>query len=251
MSYFVALHTGAGNCSDDTNKQLKMLCKSVCNQVVSVLSDGKSASEAAILGTVMLEDSPLTNAGLGSSISHDKQIRTEASLCSTYSGFHCAGDLKDIKHPIKIVHHMVQETLAAKSNYIPPRVMVGNHAVKHYSKIDNSIVQANICTKQSIKLYHKAKKYFNDSDVFENNKNLNPCTNRLQGAENVDDDNKATSSSQKEECFTTGVEDTVGVVCIDKLGGISCAMSSGGSVYKYSGRLGKFFIYYYFNELSD
>ncbi|KAL5247985.1 hypothetical protein ACHWQZ_G017228 [Mnemiopsis leidyi] len=36
-----------------------------------------------------------------------------------------------------------------------------------------------------------------------------------------------------------GVEDTVGVVCVDSCGNLTCTTSSGGSVFKYSGRLGQ------------
>ena len=236
MSYFVAVHTGAGNCSEETNIKFKILCKNVCNQVVSILSQGKSASEGAILGTVMLENSPYTNAGLGSSISKDRQIRTEASLCSTYSGFHCAGDLKDIRHPIKLVEHMAQETLAADSIYIPPRIMVGEHAIERYSKIDNLVVQTNICTKNSIKCYHKASKYFNNSSPKRQKLDANSSAIAEDTQSTILSEN--TENRVSEEDFPTGVEDTVGVICVDTLGGISCAMSSGGSVYKYNGRLG-------------
>merc|ERR1712003_79581 len=117
--------TGAGNCSHETNKHLKALCKRVCSEVSQLLVDGKSATDAAVAGASLLEDSPLTNAGLGSSITDDKRTRTEASICSTLSGFHCAGDLENVKHPIKIVELMVNETLETSSKYIPPRIMVG------------------------------------------------------------------------------------------------------------------------------
>ena len=259
MPHIVAVHTGAGNCSHETNKLLKILCRRVCSEVSKLLASGRSATDAAVAGSLLLEDSPLTNAGLGSSITEDKKTRTEASICSTVSGFHCAGDLQNVRHPIKVVEMMVRDTLENTSKYISPRVMVGQSAIDRYSKKDAVICQTNICTKRSIKMFYKAEKYFNGKlpakrrkvdpevafkDPDEINKEVSfsersKIPSNHEKEVSFSERSKIPSNHEKEE-GPDGVEDTVGVVCIDSNGDITCATSSGGSVYKYSGRLGKF-----------
>ncbi|XP_063690200.1 threonine aspartase 1-like [Bolinopsis microptera] len=242
MPHIVAVHTGAGNCSHETNKLLKILCKSVCSEVSALLAGGRSATDAAVAGSLLLEDSPLTNAGLGSSITDDKKTRTEASICSTVSGFHCAGDLENVRHPIKIVEMMARDTLENTSQYIPPRIMVGQSAIDRYSQKDAVICQTNICTKRSIKMFYKAEKYFNGKLPAKRRK-VDPEVaikdpDEIKKEVSFSESSKIASNHEKEE-GPDGVEDTVGVVCIDSTGDITCATSSGGSVYKYSGRLGQ------------
>ena len=239
MPHIVAVHTGAGNCSHETNKLLKTLCKQVCDVVSKLLADGQSATDAAVAGTLILEDSPLTNAGLGSSITDDKKTRTEASICSRLSGFHCAGDLENVKHPIKVVKVMVDSTLKNSSRYIPPRIMVGQSAVDRYSMLDPTICQTNICTRKSIKAFQKAEKYFSEQQSVKRRKTgpievINNLENKKQEELNVKKENKENSTEAPD-----GVQDTVGVVCLDRDGNFTCTTSSGGSVFKYSGRLGK------------
>ena len=160
MGYIVAVHTGTGNCSEKTITLLKNLCETVCNEVDCLLAEGASCETAAIAGACLLEESPLTNAGVGSSITCNKEIRTEASLCSSRWGFHSAGDLPDVKHPIKVVEMMMKETQEAGPKYIPPRIMVGQRAVDRYRKFDDSISPSNLSTRQSISMFHRAEKYF-------------------------------------------------------------------------------------------
>merc|ERR1712176_1269056 len=144
---------------------------------------------------------------------------------------------ENVKHPIKIVELMVNETLETSSKYIPPRIMVGQSAIDRYSKQDNVICQTNICTKRSIKMFYKAEKYFNDKVSGKRQKtNSEEAIKDPMSVKRVPDSDE---NVQDRADPPDGIEDTVGVICVDNDGVITCATSSGGSVYKYSGRLGQ------------
>ena len=245
MGYFVVVHTGAGSISPSTRVDLSALCSSVVSHVSTLLSQtSTTATDAAIAGTVLLEDSPLTNAGVGSSISREGLVRTEACIAASDTGFHCVGDLEGVRNPIRVVREMIREReegVRSGNSYIPPRIMVGDHAVERYGA-----VVGDLRTRRSKRMYRKAGSFFEGdmerkrvrkeipdgegTRIYQCGMDSNNVQSGMESSSNVQCDQMESSN--------ISVQDTVGVICVDQKGGISCAMSSGGSIYKYTGRLG-------------
>ena len=218
MPYFVGVHTGAGKSSEETSECFRTLCKQACRKASQLLASGYSSLDAAIAAARILENCVLTNAGVGSSIAKDGSVLTEASLVSPGTGFYAAGCLRNIKNPVEIVHFMSQ-VQHREENYITPRVLVGDGAIKFVKEYGGNIaITSNLQTKRSLCQFKSAQKYFDKEQ----------SVNKRAKFE----DNGMAKSHE-------GIEDTIGVICLDGKGEISCVTSSGGSVYKHPGRLGQ------------
>ncbi|XP_040035189.2 threonine aspartase 1 isoform X4 [Gasterosteus aculeatus] len=77
---FVLVHAGAGYHSESKAKEYKHVCKRACQRAVDRLKAGALAVEAVAAALVELEDSPFTNAGMGSNLNLSGEIECDASI---------------------------------------------------------------------------------------------------------------------------------------------------------------------------
>uniref|UniRef100_A0A8C4D8T5 Threonine aspartase 1 n=1 Tax=Dicentrarchus labrax TaxID=13489 RepID=A0A8C4D8T5_DICLA len=77
---FVLVHAGAGYHSESKAKEYKHVCKRACQRAVDQLKAGALAVEAVAAALVELEDSPFTNAGMGSNLNLSGEIECDASI---------------------------------------------------------------------------------------------------------------------------------------------------------------------------
>ncbi|MEH2292174.1 isoaspartyl peptidase/L-asparaginase [Nostoc sp.] len=79
----------------------------VVEEVYSLLLSGATASEAVVLGCQILEDNPRFNAGTGSVLQSDGQIRMSASLMDGASGrFSGVINISRVKNPIELAQFL-------------------------------------------------------------------------------------------------------------------------------------------------
>jgi isoaspartyl peptidase/L-asparaginase-like protein (Ntn-hydrolase superfamily) len=78
--------------------------QAAADAALAALHDGASPLDAAIVGTVVMEDDPRFNAGTGANIRLDgKTIQMDASLMTSEGRFAAVGVIERVKNPIRVV----------------------------------------------------------------------------------------------------------------------------------------------------
>ncbi|WP_414552122.1 isoaspartyl peptidase/L-asparaginase [Anabaena sp. CCY 0017] len=116
----VIIHGGAGSSLHGKGglESVRRSLYPVVEAVYSLLLSGATASEAVLLGCQMLEDDPRFNAGTGSVLQSDGQIRMSASLMDGTSGrFSGVINISRVKNPIELVHFLQSSPDRVLSDY--------------------------------------------------------------------------------------------------------------------------------------
>ncbi|GAX38489.1 isoaspartyl peptidase/L-asparaginase [Nodularia sp. NIES-3585] len=116
----VIIHGGAGSSLHGKGglESVRRSLYTVVEAVYSLLLSGATASEAVLLGCQMLEDDPRFNAGTGSVLQSDGQIRMSASLMDGTSGrFSGVINISRVKNPIELVHFLQNSPDRVLSDY--------------------------------------------------------------------------------------------------------------------------------------
>lgn len=130
---FVLVHAGAGYHSESKAKEYKHVCKRACQKAIEKLQAGALATDAVAAALVELEDSPFTNAGIGSNLNLLGEIECDASIMDGKSlNFGAVGALSGIKNPVSVAHRLLCEGQKGKlsAGRIPPCFLVGEGAYR-------------------------------------------------------------------------------------------------------------------------
>ncbi|HAT14130.1 MAG TPA: isoaspartyl peptidase [Microcoleaceae bacterium UBA11344] len=116
----LVIHGGAGN-SLQGKGGLEAVRKSLYNvleEVYPLLKDGASAVDAVVRGCRLLEDDPRFNAGTGSVVQSDGQIRMSASLMDGFvQRFSGAINVSRVQHPIELAKFLQSSDDRVLSDY--------------------------------------------------------------------------------------------------------------------------------------
>ncbi|XP_063139859.1 threonine aspartase 1 isoform X5 [Rattus norvegicus] len=227
---FVLVHAGAGYHSESKAKEYKHVCKRACQKAIEKLQAGALATDAVMAALVELEDSPFTNAGVGSNLNLLGEIECDASIMDGKSlSFGAVGALSGIKNPVSVAHRLLCEGQKGKlsAGRIPPCFLVGEGAYRW--AVDHGIPScppSTMTTRFSLAAFKRNKR-------------------KLELAERVETDfiqlKRRRQSSAKEN--DSGALDTVGAVVVDHEGNVAAAVSSGGLALKHPGRVGQAALY--------
>ncbi|XP_027277467.1 threonine aspartase 1 isoform X4 [Cricetulus griseus] len=227
---FVLVHAGAGYHSESKAKEYKHVCKRACQKAIEKLQAGALATDAVTAALVELEDSPFTNAGMGSNLNLLGEIECDASIMDGKSlNFGAVGALSGIKNPVSVANRLLCEGQKGKlsAGRIPPCFLVGEGAYRW--AVDHGIPSCPpsiMTTRFSLAAFKRNKR-------------------KLELAERVETDfiqlKKRRQSSAKEN--DSGALDTVGAVVVDHEGNVAAAVSSGGLALKHPGRVGQAALY--------
>ena len=105
----VIIHGGAGSALDGEKSadSVRSSLRGVIHSVYGVLQQGASAEQAVTLACEELEDDPLFNAGTGSVLQSDGQIRMSASLMTSLrQAFSGVINVSRVKNPIRLAQSL-------------------------------------------------------------------------------------------------------------------------------------------------
>ncbi|XP_078412592.1 threonine aspartase 1 isoform X4 [Cetorhinus maximus] len=227
---FVLVHAGAGYHSESKAKEYKQVCKKACQKAIEKLQAGALAVDVVTAALIELEDSPFTNAGMGSNLNLSGDIECDASTMDGKSlNFGAVGALRGIKNPILVANKLLSEAQKGKlsAGRIPPCFLVGEGAYKW--AVDHGIVPCPpdiMATKFSLSAFRKNRR-------------------KLELAEKVETEMIQTKKRREvsENTNVTASLDTVGAVVVDHEGNVAAAVSSGGLAMKHPGRVGQAAVY--------
>lgn len=230
MTAFVAVHAGAGYYVSDERKEILDLCKLACIKGRKELLSGNSAVDGCASSVVALEDSPLTNAGIGSNLTLSKQVECDAGLMDgkdlLFAG---VGAVPLVKNPILLPYEMIKQRSSGKlsSKLIPPLTICGQGAFE-FAKTSHitTVTNEDLLTAKTVKEYKR-------------------CLKVVRNCDNNDVD-VTVNISFPETPQTAPISsklDTVGSVAVDCNGFVAAGCSSGGILMKQPGRVGHSAIY--------
>ena len=114
------IHGGAGSSLKGKGglESVRRSLNQVIEQVYALLKSGAKASDAVVLGCRLLEDDPRFNAGTGSVLQSDGQIRMSAALMDgTSQRFSGAINVSRVQHPIDLASYLQNSPDRVLSDY--------------------------------------------------------------------------------------------------------------------------------------
>lgn len=213
--YVVVIHGGAGtilkkDMSSELEEQYRAKLKEALTQSYQKIKEGKSSLEAVEAAIVVMEDSPLFNAGKGAVFTSDGRNELDASIM--YGKDKSAGavaGLTVVKNPIKAAIAVMQ-----KSEHV---MMIGKGAEQFAKKEGLEIVNP---------------KYFWTQHRWD-------VLQKVKKAELKANQPNAMNNSHYPSYYWVDKKfGTVGCVALDRDGNISAGTSTGGMTNKKYGRVG-------------
>lgn len=194
------IHGGASSLSDKGGLGGVRSClRQIVEEVYSLLLEGKSAMEAAVQGCKLLEDEPRFNAGTGSVLQSDGQIRMSASLMDgEQESFSGVINVSRLKNPIELAEFLQSQADRIVSDY----------------------GAAQLLRELQIPLYDPTIDFRLQEWMHARKNNLSPRMARLVA-----------------EPHPEARRGTVGVVALDRLGRIAAGTSTGGRGLERVGRV--------------
>lgn len=113
------IHGGASSLEDKGGlASVRQSLHQIATEVYDLLRQGGNAIDAVIRGCQLLEDEPRFNAGTGSVVQSDGQVRMSASLMDgEKQNFSGVINISKVKNPIQLAHFLQQETDRILSDY--------------------------------------------------------------------------------------------------------------------------------------
>jgi beta-aspartyl-peptidase (threonine type) len=106
----IIVHGGAGRIKNEELPQRLMGCKEAALAGWQILKQGGSALDAAEAAVVVLEDNPLFNAGIGSTLNSLGEVEMDAAIMAGETlSIGAVAAVRGIKNPIKLARRVMED----------------------------------------------------------------------------------------------------------------------------------------------
>jgi beta-aspartyl-peptidase (threonine type) len=196
--------------------------KSSVSSSFELLKKGNDAVDAVETAVVIMEDSGVFNAGVGSHLTIDKQIEMDAAIMNGKDiSAGCVGAVQGIRNPIKLARQIMERT---------DHVMIVSDGTIKLAKLLDINIEKRYPSKELLNKFNMLKKNMknrwrrNSRLLFRPSPSSLAHTPMLSPSPPLDHNN----------CYYG----TVGAVAIDIQGNVASAVSTGGIWLKMHGRVG-------------
>jgi L-asparaginase / beta-aspartyl-peptidase len=210
----IVVHTGAGDFTleslGDRREPMRAAMAEALEAAYEVLAADGSSLDAVQAAVVMLEDSPLFNAGRGAVFTHDGRHELDASIMdgATRRAGAVAG-VSRIRNPVILARHVMDHS---------PHVMLTGAGAEAFAAERGGVEFVN-------------QDFFYTERAWQ-------ALQRVREREQQTEQPGASSSPAMERDMPAGYFGTVGAVALDRHGNLAAATSTGGMTNKRAGRVG-------------
>ncbi|KAJ5945875.1 hypothetical protein N7454_002714 [Penicillium verhagenii] len=135
----IFVHAGAGFHSRDNETNHLRVCELALEAGMSFLRHGGTAVSAVEMALMVLEDAPITNAGLGSNLNEKGIIECDASIVDHFGRSGAAGAVPNVKNPIHLARRIYEKSFRSPGmSRVPPNFLCGEGATDF--AWDNNVV---------------------------------------------------------------------------------------------------------------
>ncbi len=215
------LHGGAGSMKsmdDPRERMYRAALREAAVAGAAILDGGGSAVDAVVTVNVVMEDSGVFNAGLGSGLTADGRIEMDAAVMDgTEQDYGAVAAVEGVANPVVLARHVLDDT--------PHCMLVGRGAEAFGASISVPL-RPDFPSAPRIAEWERRKALMSES--------TGSLADQLAALGGVLGD----ASSDKDSDGPVGQADTVGAVAMDDRGRLASALTTGGIWMKMPGRVG-------------
>lgn len=184
----------------------------------TILDGGGSALDAVVAVNVVMEDSGVFNAGLGSGLTADGRIEMDAAVMDgTEQNYGAVAAIEGVANPVLLARHVLEDT--------PHCMLVGRGAEAFAASLGLGL-RPNFPSASRVAEWERRKTLMGQS--------TGSLADQLAALGGVLGD----ASSDSDSDGPVGQADTVGAVALDSQGRVASALTTGGIWMKMPGRVG-------------
>lgn len=197
----IVAHCGAGS-KRNLPERKKVVIEAV-KRGYEILNRGGSAIDASVEATIVLEDSPFSNAGIGSGLNLEGEVEMDASIMTGDLKCGAVACIKNVKNPIVVARQVMENT---------DHIILSGEGANRFAKI-MGVEQYNPKTESSKSLYKKLIKQVKKGKGTRYFPHLTQYLKYYNA-------------------------DTVGAIALDENKNLAVTNSTAGIILKFPGRLG-------------
>jgi beta-aspartyl-peptidase (threonine type) len=229
----IVVHGGAGtilpeNMTDEKEADIRAALREALETGYGVLESGGSSTDAVVETLVILEDSPLFNAGRGAVFTHEGTVEHDASIM--HGGTRNAGALtgvSTVRNPIRLARAILDHSR---------HVMMSGEGAEAFARsqgfeaVENSFFYTERRREQLREALSRDTTELDEPDRVQDGE--------TRGEDGAESDGPTGSAEERGEGPDASKFGTVGAVALDRTGTITAGTSTGGMTNKRWGRVG-------------